>query len=149
MKRNEHKTRVYKTKMSKNLSLTFLTDVTVETASKGDYLLLACDGLFEKMTNEQVMDALIENEKAGNEIGQILVNLLDLSLERGSRDNMTAILIHFEDGTDVSQPDQFLPGPYDESWDENFKKAYISDAQKHGFTLQQVLEMNATSSSPL
>ena len=70
-------------------------DVITMQVLPGDLLLLACDGVFEHMTNEQVHDCLQhEIKKHGQRsLSMVASKLLDKSLAKGSRDNMTCVLI--------------------------------------------------------
>lgn len=61
---------------------------------KGDLVLLACDGVYEAMTNQQVADCVnAARKKKAHKLCTVASKLLDRSLVRGSRDNMTCILV--------------------------------------------------------
>lgn len=70
---------------------------TVADCSPGDWMVLACDGIFDVITNEELRDFIDERlEKAAPERaegGAIMVELLNLCLEKGSKDNCTACLV--------------------------------------------------------
>jgi len=106
-------------------------------AAEGDSLLLCCDGIFEKLTTAEVCSFVHEDMVAsGNkEPALTLARLLDLSLDRGSKDNMTAVCITFKNGSDYGQVgNELIPGRYFEySKDEKFKTAYLKFAKSHGF----------------
>ena len=88
-------------------------DCTLLTAEIGEKLLICCDGLVEKLTNEQVVQFVINESKLNpNDPAQVVSKLLDFSLIRGSKDNMSAMLIEFTDGTDYNNGDTFIPGPF-------------------------------------
>lgn len=80
-----------------------LPDVYVTTVNKNDILLLACDGLFEQWSNEQlasrVMELLkkVKMKKGGEDLTGILRALFDQNKQ--SKDNMTAIMVLFKNGT--------------------------------------------------
>lgn len=74
-------------------------DVITMQVQSGDLLVLACDGLFEHMTNEQVHDCIqheLVHKKQGKLLSTIASKLLDKSLAKGSRDNMTCIFIEIK-----------------------------------------------------
>ncbi len=58
------------------------------------YLVLACDGIWDVMTNEDVADFIVSKAKEGmRHCGELAGALLDLCLEKGSRDNMSAVVV--------------------------------------------------------
>jgi len=90
---------------------------TVSKCMPGDWLLLACDGVFDVMSNEDVRD-FVSSRVAGKgdppDGGAIAVELLAHCLEKGSKDNCTACLVQFLDGrgrtTQASR--ELLQGPW-------------------------------------
>ncbi|KAH9255181.1 hypothetical protein BASA81_006621 [Batrachochytrium salamandrivorans] len=63
------------------------------TLVQGDLVLLACDGVYEAMTNKQVADCVnAARKKKSHKLCVVASKLLDRSLAKGSRDNMTCIL---------------------------------------------------------
>lgn len=78
--------------------VTALPDVqTLDDCSPGDWLLLACDGIFDVMTNEEVQEFISTRiQGAASESGDggdIVVQLLTCCLEKGSKDNCSACLV--------------------------------------------------------
>jgi len=74
-------------------------DLTTLEAAPGDYLLLFCDGLVERdvFDNESVVDFLCQRlAHHNNDMNYALCALLDEAQARGSKDNMTAVLVHFK-----------------------------------------------------
>jgi len=73
----------------------------------------------------------------------VLKGLLDLSLERGSKDNMSALAVCFRDGTKYHKASgEFVPGPYHQhAHNEKFKKAYLNDAKRHGFEEEKLMSV--------
>jgi len=114
-----------------------IPEVSRILAAEGDTLLLCCDGIFEKLTTAEVCRFVHEDMTvSGNkEPALTLARLLDLSLDRGSKDNMTAVCITFKDGSDYGQVgNELIPGRYFEySKDEKFNTAYLKFAKSHGF----------------
>jgi len=70
----------------------------------GSILVLACDGIWDVMSSQEaaifVRDKLVEDPKS--DLGDIAGDLLKSCLGKGSRDNMTVMLIHLDDGSDVA-----------------------------------------------
>jgi len=93
---------------------------TVTNCAPGDWLLLACDGVFDVMENEDV------NEFIGSRLakappgtvdgGVIVVELLQHCLGKGSKDNCTACLVQILANTGSNEPPTYrrelLQGPW-------------------------------------
>ena len=72
-------------------------DITVHTRDEEtEFLILACDGVWDVMTNEEVVgfihDCVASNMGTWGEVCEAVV---DHCLERGSRDNMTIAVVSF------------------------------------------------------
>lgn len=72
-------------------ALIAVPDVTAIKKPKDGFVLLSCDGLFEKMTSQQVIDHIISNQ---NDL-ELCKNLNQKGLESGSRDNITTMVVFF------------------------------------------------------
>lgn len=60
--------------------------------------MIACDGIWDVMDNETVANFVRTRlEKGRRNLGRLCGHLLDHCLNEGSRDNMTAIVVAFED----------------------------------------------------
>lgn len=72
---------------------------TVEGCGDGDWLLLACDGVFDVFENEEVYEFVSSRIRQAApqpaDGGQIMVELLKACLDKGSKDNCTALLVQF------------------------------------------------------
>lgn len=70
---------------------------TVPGCAAGDWLLLACDGVFDVMGNEEVKDfieaRLTRKDDEHTDGGKVMVDLLQSCLDKGSKDNCTACLV--------------------------------------------------------
>lgn len=125
-----------------------LPDIQTGTAEPGDVLVVCCDGIVEQATNEDVglnvkqsMDAY--TSRAEVDPAQVMLKLLDYSLQRGSKDNHSSMLVLFQDGRAYhNDKDQFIAGPFHPyQADKNFVKAYLSDAAKHGYEGEELMEL--------
>jgi serine/threonine protein phosphatase PrpC len=119
-------------------------EIIPNDATAQDYLFLACDGIYEGdvFTRELVIKYISEQLKQTDDLAVICASVLDECLKRGSRDNMSAMIIQFADGTSYAQTSpEYLPGPYfTEENDGKFQEAYAKDAQAAGFTLEEALK---------
>jgi len=120
-------------------------DWMVTQVTKDDFLFMACDGIYESnvFTRESVVQWISNQLTKTDDIAAICASVLDECLTRGSRDNMSCIIIQFVNGETYNrQGHEFLPGPWhDEDGDTKFQEAYIKDAQEAGYTLQAALEL--------
>lgn len=89
-------------------------DVTHADLKAGDWLLVACDGIFEpeSFTNEEVTRFVTQQLAKGGDLGQVLCALCTEALTRGSTDNMTAMLVQIADGTAFQRDGELVPGPF-------------------------------------
>ncbi|OAF71442.1 hypothetical protein A3Q56_00788 [Intoshia linei] len=69
---------------------------SLKNTSDIEYIILACDGIWDVMTNCEVSDYVAYQLKCGFDLKTIIRNVLNTSLHRGSRDNMTLIIVAFE-----------------------------------------------------
>lgn len=89
---------------------------TVVNCKPGDWLLLACDGVFDVMTNEECHEFVskrLSDPKADG--GMITSELLTHCLDKGSKDNCTACLVQFlpqGSGTESPATRELLQGTW-------------------------------------
>jgi len=122
-----------------------------------DMVLVCCDGLLERMSNEQVVrciiDELLEQQKAAPstegaaaELDPALAMcaLLEHSLSRGSKDNMSAALFlpSPPSGEGYGPPEEYLVGPFSE-WasDRAFVDGFFADARRHGYDHEATMQL--------
>eukprot|EP00998_Keelungia_sp_KM082_P012334 NODE_865_length_1587_cov_52.655479_g854_i0.p1 GENE.NODE_865_length_1587_cov_52.655479_g854_i0~~NODE_865_length_1587_cov_52.655479_g854_i0.p1 ORF type:complete len:501 (+),score=87.75 NODE_865_length_1587_cov_52.655479_g854_i0:160-1503(+) len=112
-----------------------------ETAEPGDFVLLCCDGVFESnFTNEEVVEYVHQQLATTDDLGVICCRVCDQALERGSRDNVTCMLLRFEDGSKYGPPMQFYPGPYASPNHSGFCNAYQAMAEMAGLNTAAAIE---------
>lgn len=116
---------------------------------KTDTLVVVCDGIVEQQTNDQAMTCVYsEVYKSGVAYADVdnavlAMNCIKQSLVSGSKDNHSAMIITFVDGTSYSRDkDEFIAGPFHPYQnDKNFVKAYLADAEKHGYSGDELMEL--------
>jgi serine/threonine protein phosphatase PrpC len=112
-------------------------DITTEVLYEGDSLLVCCDGIVEQMSSEEAAQNVFAECKTDSEDpARVMYKLLEYSLERGSKDNHSAMLILPRDGTkyDTAKA-EFVAGPFTPfQHDQSFVNAYMRDALKHGYS---------------
>jgi len=122
-------------------------DIITNEGTKEDFLFLACDGIYEGdvFSRESVIKYISDQLSQTDDIAFICANVLDECLKRGSRDNMSAMIVQFVDGSIYGKDTEYLPGPYFSGEnDSKFQEAYTKDAQAAGFTIEQALQKRAS-----
>uniref|UniRef100_A0A0K0EL04 PPM-type phosphatase domain-containing protein n=1 Tax=Strongyloides stercoralis TaxID=6248 RepID=A0A0K0EL04_STRER len=61
-----------------------------------EFFILACDGIFDVMSNEELVEVVRERLAAEDDLRVVTNQVLDYALSKGSRDNMTLILVTLE-----------------------------------------------------
>ncbi|CAI8051938.1 Protein phosphatase 1A [Geodia barretti] len=78
-------------------------DMYVLDRSKDDqFLLLACDGVYDVMTNDEIVAYILHHLQLESKLSKICSDLIDTCLNKNSRDNMSVILITFPSAPKVS-----------------------------------------------
>merc|ERR1719162_553310 len=73
-------------------------EIHVRNPAEDAFLLLCCDGIWDVMGNDEAgeyMNNLLQNGWKGMVLSDTVVNLIDTCLEKGSRDNMSAVVACF------------------------------------------------------
>ena len=73
-------------------------EVAVQARTPADeFLVLACDGVWDVMTNQEVCDYILAKTTEGvADVMELSACLIDEGLKRQSRDNMSSIIVGFE-----------------------------------------------------
>ena len=75
-----------------------MPDITIKKRDheKDEFLILACDGIWDVVSNEECV-ALVHTMLAEGETSPSLIaeEMLDIGLEKNSRDNMTSLVVLF------------------------------------------------------
>ncbi|KAJ0394138.1 hypothetical protein P43SY_000058 [Pythium insidiosum] len=67
-----------------------------------EFLVLACDGVYDVLSNDQLRKFIRSKLKSGKDAKEICELLVDDCLARGSRDNMSAVLVVFPAGVAIA-----------------------------------------------
>eukprot|EP00986_Skeletonema_menzelii_P001898 scaffold515_cov146-Skeletonema_menzelii.AAC.2 len=89
----------------KHLRVSAVPDILVHTrdALRDEYIVLACDGIWDRLTNRdcaKLVRKLIQ-EEGETDIGLVCEEVIDTCLELDSRDNMTCCVVAFPGGSGV------------------------------------------------
>jgi len=98
-----------------------------------DFLFICCDGIFESFSNEKAVEYVRERLKKGEEdTAAILGGLLTEVLQKGSKDNMTAMVVQFKNGKSFPKADEFIAGEWYEGGNDTFQTAYKLNCEWYG-----------------
>ena len=120
-------------------------DVTTATVpwNKGAFAVLCCDGVFESnFSNEQVIEFIRTQMIQTKDLAVIAGRVCHEAVARGSRDNVTCMIVEFADGSDlppVPALDAF-PGPFHCPFDHRFRRLYRECALSANVPVEILLE---------
>lgn len=73
---------------------------------KDEFLVLACDGIWDVMTNEDVSDFVRHQLRIHSNLETVCSSIIDTCLHKGSTDNMSVVLVTFSGAPKVSEEAQ-------------------------------------------
>lgn len=76
-----------------------------ERFSTDEFVVLACDGIWDVMTNDELKDYIHSRLKVTSDLVKISNDILDMCLNKGSRDNMSLIIVTLPGAPRVTQED--------------------------------------------
>jgi len=133
-----------------NQQVIALPDVTRAVVDCGptstDFAVLACDGVFEgNFSNEEVIAFVGKQLETESDLALIGYNVCIEAIARGSKDNISCMIVQFKDGSAHGKTDglkhwEFVPGPFAAPNHGGFRKAYWKMAAKGGLEPAEVLE---------
>ena len=108
-------------------------DVTTATVpwNKGAFAVLCCDGVFESnFSNEQVIEFIRNQLTQTKDLAVIAGRVCHEAVARGSKDNVTCMIVEFADGSDlpVEPAVEALHGPFSLPRHALFRELYAKSA---------------------
>eukprot|EP00042_Codosiga_hollandica_P037456 m.294660 g.294660 ORF g.294660 m.294660 type:complete len:320 (+) comp55142_c0_seq1:294-1253(+) len=80
-------------------------DITIlERQPEDEFLILACDGIWDVATSDHAREFITNQLKAGCSAQEVCERLLDSCLQKDSKDNMTVVLVLFNQGCPKAVP---------------------------------------------
>eukprot|EP01059_Diplonema_ambulator_P009849 TRINITY_DN19837_c0_g2_i2.p1 TRINITY_DN19837_c0_g2~~TRINITY_DN19837_c0_g2_i2.p1 ORF type:complete len:472 (+),score=93.85 TRINITY_DN19837_c0_g2_i2:1224-2639(+) len=120
-------------------------EVTHTECGPADFVLLSCDGVFESnFTNEEVVEFIHNKLKTTNDLAEVASAVCDEALERGSRDNISAMIVQFTDGSDYAslpQHKDIILGPYSAPESSAFSTAYKAMLEPFQMKISDAIEL--------
>lgn len=128
----------------KVIALADVTRTEMTWGDKDDFVLLCCDGVFESnFTNKEVIEFAQQKFKETNDLAVIGGLVCAEAIVRGSRDNISCMVVQFVDGTDYGKMKEHVtvvPGPFNAK-SAPFMKMYKEMAAKGGMEVGRALEI--------
>lgn len=103
-------------------------------AKPGDCMLLACDGIFDVLSNNELIQEV--ERLVGqypDDLGRVAQSVITKCLALNSQDNMTMMVVEMKPGEDHVRPDECTLGDFKSEVDDNVKSKYHTFAHDHGF----------------
>ncbi len=69
--------------------------IVKERTKEDDFIILACDGVWDVLSNDEAVEYVKENVKRQPDLGYLCEAMLDHCLNKNSRDNMTVCIVAF------------------------------------------------------
>ncbi|KJH50919.1 protein phosphatase 2C [Dictyocaulus viviparus] len=101
---------------------------------KDEFLVVACDGIYDVMENEELCRFVESRLHVCDDLNQVCNDVLDACLSKGSRDNMTMIVVCFEAAPSIDKEKVAS----EQTWKAEMLKAIndvvIEETSKPGWT---------------
>lgn len=111
-------------------------DVYTWHAEEGDMMILACDGVFDVLSNSDLAQTATQYVYMNkHDLGAASGSLLEKCLGLGSCDNMTAMIIVFTSGIEHLRDDELCVGDFSKESNDIVRNGYIQFASMNGFEL--------------
>mmetsp|Transcript_39640 Transcript_39640/g.88827 ORF Transcript_39640/g.88827 Transcript_39640/m.88827 type:complete len:651 (+) Transcript_39640:43-1995(+) len=120
--------------------VTCTPDVYHWTAQRGDWLILASDGIWDTLSNEQVVQHV---RTAAEQLGDTVARVLSLCIEKEADDNLTLLAVELG-AVPVSKPrTSILAGDFLKAKDPDVLDQYASFCLRFGFKIHRELKPKA------
>lgn len=106
----------------------------IERDPKDEFLVLACDGIWDVMNNDDLCQFIRHKLIIEPDLEKVCSSVLDLCLNKGSRDNMSIIIVVFETAPKVSESEIERDKKNDEALTE-YADTYLANLDKDSSTM--------------
>lgn len=108
-----------------------------------EFLVLACDGIWDVMTNDELCAFISNRMRTTSSLEEVCNQVVDTCLIKGSRDNMSIVLVAFEGAPTVSDEAVLKEKELDEKIEQKIKDILLKEPQENhdfGFVLHAVAD---------
>jgi serine/threonine protein phosphatase PrpC len=126
-------------------------DVSHVYLQPDEFLFICCDGIFDSQafSNEETIEFLRKDIKDTRDTAEILSKLVTSVLNKGSKDNISAMLIELRDGSDYNIENEFILGTFYPRGNDSYLMGYRLDCETHGLIWDQIVAtLPKSSTSP-
>jgi len=107
-----------------------------------EFFVLACDGIWDVMTNEELCDFIRDRMRLTDDLEAICNYVIDSCLSKGSRDNMSIVIVAFSGAPQVSEEAKQKEVELDSRLEEKVREL-IQSGPPEAAMLQYVMHMLA------
>lgn len=128
----------------KVIALPDVSHINMKFNAPGDFVVLCCDGVFESnFSNEEVIEFVKEKMETVKDLAELSGLVCEEAVSRGSRDNISCMIVQFTDGADMAAKPAVVtvPGPFNAPRSNAFVKMYKEMAIKGGMSIEEALEI--------
>lgn len=112
-------------------------DVFEWEAEKGDWLIIACDGVWDTLSGQKVIDEA-RNGTSGEDLGAKLGRILELCISKDADDNLTLVALEIGITADVPRTLRVSPGNFLKTKDKEVLEQYSAFCLRFGYVLERV-----------
>jgi len=118
-----------------------IPDITKIELNDDNFIFICCDGIFESFTNDEAMKFIYEKSKTTEDICEILSELLFAVLTKGSKDNMSAMIVRKKSSLKTFSTQEFEVGEFFENGTDIYMEAYKRNCERYDMTLEQAIKI--------
>ncbi|XP_011310044.1 protein phosphatase 1B isoform X2 [Fopius arisanus] len=110
-------------------------------AQSDEFLVLACDGIWDVMTNEDLCDFIYSRLLLTDDLEAVTNQVIDTCLYKGSRDNMSIVLVTFPAAPKPSADAQKKEAELEMAIERRIKEIVEQQEGKDGFDYLQLVQL--------
>ncbi|CAF0790251.1 unnamed protein product [Didymodactylos carnosus] len=118
----------------------------VQQDEQAAFILLACDGIWDVMTNEELGAYILGRMQVTDDLESICNQVLDLCLYKGSKDNMSVVIIAFKNAPtpnpEMQHKDKILDDNIKQKTTELYHKVQKQNLDANSLWQQVMLALN-------
>eukprot|EP00913_Durusdinium_trenchii_P012187 g11446.t1 len=107
-------------------------------ASRGDWLILACDGIWDTISNEQAVERICKSDV--EDLGVVLESLLHFCIDREADDNLTLLAVELGSIPHKEQTTSMSAGNFLKTKDEEVLQQYAAFCKRFGYCIHKEVQ---------
>lgn len=126
-------------KEPENQKVSCIPDMYEWEASAGDILLIACDGVFDTISNEQLVQMVCRRDDDAD-LGLAVAKTLDHCIAKECDDNMTLLAVELVVGVEPLQETEVTAGNFTKMKDSEVVEQYKAFCKRFGYELTKEMQ---------